>query len=135
MAIPVLSARKWPPFSVSASLPMFRKYVQIDAAAKKIVVERAIEGGNEVIEAKLPAVVSVIKGINEPRLPNLMGIRKAGKVEIPKWTAGDLGEMLAKSEPLVLPRRSSRLLYLLHVEQVRFSRVKWMILSMHLLIN
>jgi len=55
---------------------------QIDAANKKIVVERAIEGGIEVIEAKLPAVVSVMKGINEPRLPNLMGIRKAAKVEI-----------------------------------------------------
>jgi len=55
------------------------------------VVERAIEGGIEVVEAKLPAVVSVIKGINEPRLPNLMGIRKAAKVEIPKWNAADLG--------------------------------------------
>ncbi|MCX8021651.1 MAG: electron transfer flavoprotein subunit beta/FixA family protein [Syntrophorhabdaceae bacterium] len=63
----------------------------IDAANKKIVVERAIEGGTEVIEAKLPAVVSVIKGINEPRLPNLMGIRKAAKMEIPQWNADDLG--------------------------------------------
>jgi electron transfer flavoprotein beta subunit len=67
------------------------KVRQIDAANKKIVVERAIEGGIEVIEAKLPAVVSVIKGINEPRLPNLMGIRKAAKVEIPQWKADDLG--------------------------------------------
>ena len=67
------------------------KVRQIDAANKKIVVERAIEGGIEVIEAKLPAVVSVIKGINEPRLPNLMGIRKAAKAEIPQWNADDLG--------------------------------------------
>ena len=74
-----------------SQLTYVSKVRQIDAAGKKIVVERAIEGGNEVIEAKLPAVVSVIKGINEPRLPNLMGIRKASKVEIPKWNAGDLG--------------------------------------------
>lgn len=74
-----------------SQLTYVSKVRQIDAGAKKIVVERAIEGGNEVIEAKLPAVVSVIKGINEPRLPNLMGIRKAGKIEIPKWNAGDLG--------------------------------------------
>ncbi len=74
-----------------SQLTYVSKVRSIDAAAKKIIVERAIEGGNEVIEAKLPAVVSVIKGINEPRLPNLMGIRKAGKIEIPKWTAGDLG--------------------------------------------
>jgi electron transfer flavoprotein beta subunit len=55
------------------------------------VVERAIEGGVEVVEAKLPAIVSVIKGINEPRLPNLMGIRKAAKIEIPQWNADELG--------------------------------------------
>jgi len=74
-----------------APLTYVSKVRSIDAAGKKIVVERAIEGGTEVIEAKLPAVVSVIKGINEPRLPNLMGIRKASKIEIPKWNAGDLG--------------------------------------------
>lgn len=72
-------------------LTFVSKVREIDAGNKKIVVERAIEGGIEVVEAKLPAVVSVIKGINEPRLPNLMGIRKAAKVEIPKWNAGDLG--------------------------------------------
>ena len=72
-------------------LTFVSKVRQIDAANKKIVVERAIEGGIEVIEAKLPAVVSVIKGINEPRLPNLMGIRKASKVAIPQWNADDLG--------------------------------------------
>jgi len=74
-----------------APLTYVSKVRSIDAAGKKIVVERAIEGGTEVIEAKLPAVVSVIKGINEPRLPNLMGIRKASKIEIPQWSAGDLG--------------------------------------------
>jgi electron transfer flavoprotein beta subunit len=67
------------------------KVRQIDAANKNIVVERAIEGGVEVTEAKLPAVVSVIKGINEPRLPNLMGIKKAAKAQIPQWNADDLG--------------------------------------------
>ncbi len=67
------------------------KVRQIDAANKKIVVERAVEGGIEVIEAKLPAVVSVIKGINEPRLPSLMGIKKAAKVVIPQLNADDLG--------------------------------------------
>jgi electron transfer flavoprotein beta subunit len=74
-----------------SQLTYVSKVRSLDAANKKIVVERAVEGGIEVVEAKLPAVVSVIKGINEPRLPNLMGIRKASKIEIPKWTAADLG--------------------------------------------
>jgi electron transfer flavoprotein beta subunit len=77
-------------------LTFVSKIRSIDAAGKKMVVERAIEGGTEVVEAKLPAVISVIKGINEPRLPNLMGIRKAAKIVIPQWTADDLGVDKAK---------------------------------------
>jgi electron transfer flavoprotein beta subunit len=72
------------------------KIEEIDAAAKKIKVQRAIEGGIEFVEAKLPAVLSVAKGINEPRLPNLMGIRKASKVQIPTWGAGDISADAAK---------------------------------------
>lgn len=74
-----------------SQLTYVSKIRSVDAAGKKIVVERNIEGGTEVVEAKLPAVVSVLKGINEPRLPNLMGIRKASKMEIPQWNAADLG--------------------------------------------
>jgi electron transfer flavoprotein beta subunit len=79
-----------------SQLSFVGKVDEIDAGGKKIKVERSIEGGIEVVEAKLPAVVSVMKGINEPRLPNLMGIRKAAKVEIPKWTLGDIGADASK---------------------------------------
>jgi electron transfer flavoprotein beta subunit len=72
------------------------KVEEIDAGAKNIKVQKAIEGGLEVVEAKLPAVVSVAKGINEPRLPNLMGIRKASKISIPVWNAGEIGVDAAK---------------------------------------
>ena len=74
-----------------SQLTFVGKIVEIDAANKKIKVERNIEGGIEVVEAKLPAVVSVLKGINEPRLPNLMGIRKAAKVKIPVWDINEIG--------------------------------------------
>jgi electron transfer flavoprotein beta subunit len=74
-----------------SQLSFVGKVDEIDAANKRIKVERGIEGGIEVVEAKLPAVVSVLKGINEPRLPNLMGIRKAAKVQIPVWDAGEIG--------------------------------------------
>ncbi|MGE5598258.1 MAG: electron transfer flavoprotein subunit beta/FixA family protein, partial [Bacteroidota bacterium] len=39
----------------------------------------------------LPAVVTVIKEINEPRLPGIKGQLRAKKAEIPVWTAADLG--------------------------------------------
>jgi electron transfer flavoprotein beta subunit len=74
-----------------SQLTFVGKIVEIDAANKKIKVERNIEGGTELVEAKLPAVVSVLKGINEPRLPNLMGIRKAAKVQIPVWDTNEIG--------------------------------------------
>ena len=54
-------------------------------------VYRTTEDGYDVVELKLPAVVSVIKEINEPRLPSLKGKMAAKKKQIAKWSAADLG--------------------------------------------
>jgi electron transfer flavoprotein beta subunit len=67
------------------------KIVEIDPAGRSIKVERFMEEGRQVCTAALPAVISVIKGINEPRYPSFMGIRKAAKATIPVWSAADLG--------------------------------------------
>jgi electron transfer flavoprotein beta subunit len=67
------------------------KVREIDPAKKKIVVERMLENGREVVECSLPAVITVVKDINEPRLPSLLGIKKAAKTQIPTWTAKDVG--------------------------------------------
>jgi electron transfer flavoprotein beta subunit len=66
------------------------KVVEIDPDNKKIKVERLLEDGKEVVEASLPALITVVKDINEPRLPSLFGIKKAAKLDIPAWTAEDL---------------------------------------------
>lgn len=65
--------------------------LEADYAAGTIKVEKMLEQGKQVVTAKLPAVISVMKGINEPRYPNFLGIRKAAKATIPVWTAADLG--------------------------------------------
>jgi electron transfer flavoprotein beta subunit len=65
--------------------------IDFDPDAKTIRVARALEAGREIVEASLPAVVSVTKGIYPPRYPTLLGIRKAAKREVPVWTAADLG--------------------------------------------
>jgi electron transfer flavoprotein beta subunit len=57
----------------------------------RIVVERAVEGGHEVVESSLPAVLSVVKEINEPRMPNLTGKIRARKTEVAVMTAQDVG--------------------------------------------
>jgi electron transfer flavoprotein beta subunit len=56
----------------------------------RITATQLMEEGQQTASAPLPAVINVLKGINEPRYPSLMGIRKAAKAEIPVWTAADL---------------------------------------------
>jgi len=56
-----------------------------------MTVQRMIEEGYEVIQTPLPAVISVVKEINVPRLPSLRGSMKAKSAKIPVWTAADLG--------------------------------------------
>lgn len=52
-----------------------------------IRVERLVEEGYEVIESTLPALITVVKEINEPRLPSLKGKIRASKMTIPVWNA------------------------------------------------
>jgi electron transfer flavoprotein beta subunit len=58
---------------------------------KTIRVGRQVEGGLELFDLPLPAVVSAQKGLNEPRYPTLKGIMGAKKKEIKDVKAGDLG--------------------------------------------
>jgi electron transfer flavoprotein beta subunit len=67
------------------------KILAVDYAAKTIKVERLLEEGKQIVTSKLPAVISVMKDINEPRYPSFIGIRKASKAVIPEWSLGDLG--------------------------------------------
>ncbi len=67
------------------------KIEAVDFAAKTIRVKRQVEQGMQTISSQLPAVISVIKDINEPKYPTFIGIRKAAKAEIPVWSLADLG--------------------------------------------
>jgi len=64
---------------------------ELDAEAGTIRVERLLEQGRQIVEAKLPVVVGTTKGINEPRYTSFMGIRKAAKMAYPHWTLEDIG--------------------------------------------
>jgi electron transfer flavoprotein beta subunit len=67
------------------------KIIAIDFAAKTITVDRLLEEGKQTATSKLPAVIAVLKDINEPKYPSFMGIRKASKAAIPVWSGADLG--------------------------------------------
>jgi len=53
-------------------------------------VKRMVEEGHEVIETPLPAVITVVKEINTPRLPSLRGLARSRSAVIPIWTAQEL---------------------------------------------
>ena len=71
--------------------PMLGLAGQIKVDAGSVQVERVIEEGRQTVSAKLPAVISVVQSIGEPRYPSFMGIRKASKAEIPVWSLSDIG--------------------------------------------
>ena len=66
------------------------KIIKLDPEAGTITVERLLEEGREIVEAKLPALLTVVKDINQPRSATLFHIRRASKLLIPTWTAADL---------------------------------------------
>lgn len=75
------------------------KIEAIDFAARTIRVRRMTDQGTEVVNGCLPAVISVLKDINEPKYPTFIGIRKAAKAEIPVWSLADLGLSAAAVAP------------------------------------
>ena len=70
--------------------PMLGLAGQIKVDGGSVTVERVIEEGRQTVHAKLPAVLSVVQSIGEPRYPSFMGIRKASKAEIPVWSLSDI---------------------------------------------
>jgi electron transfer flavoprotein beta subunit len=54
-------------------------------------VQRMIDEGHEAIQAPLPAVITVTKDINVPRLPSLRGIARSESAVIPVWNSQKLG--------------------------------------------
>lgn len=58
---------------------------------KSLTALRSTEDGYDKVQLNLPAVLSVVKEINEPRLPSLKGKIKAKSAPVEKWAAADLG--------------------------------------------
>ena len=59
-------------------LPHVSVITGLELGEGKLTAHREIEGGREVVAAPLPCVLTCQKGLNEPRLPSLPNIMKAG---------------------------------------------------------
>ena len=73
------------------SLPQITSVRKLSIEGDAVVGERTLEDSIETVRARLPALVTVTREINQPRIPSLMMIMKASKKEIVTWTLTDLG--------------------------------------------
>lgn len=63
---------------------------KIETEGDLIRVEREHEDGCEIIEVSMPALITVVKAIGEPRFPTVKGTMKANRSQIPVWTVDDI---------------------------------------------
>lgn len=59
-------------------LPSVTRAVGLDVDGDRLVVRRSLEDGAEVVDAPMPAVVTVLPEINDPRLPAMLQLLNAG---------------------------------------------------------
>ena len=72
-------------------LPLLSFAKKLEVGDGKAVIDRQTDDGYDVVEAPLPAVVTVTGGINEARYPSLRGIMQAKNKEVKQVSIQDLG--------------------------------------------
>jgi len=77
---------------------------KVDVQDGKVRVERIIPDGYEVVEASLPALVTVSNELGQPRYPTLRGIMAATRKKPTIWSAADLGLDASDSVPRIILR-------------------------------
>lgn len=89
------------------NLPCISVVVKLDIADGKVIADREIEGGKEIVESNLPIVIGVQKGINEPRYPNLKNIMAAKSKPIEEIPAAYNGNKVEILEMKLPPSKAS----------------------------
>ncbi len=72
-------------------VPALTYATKVEAGNEAVTIHRQTATGYEVVEAALPAVVSVTAGVVEPRYPTFKGIMDAKKKPLENLTLADLG--------------------------------------------
>ena len=84
------TAQVGPEVAEHLNIPQVTYAAKLDVDGKTLKVSRELDEGYEIIETELPALVTVVKSINDPRLPTVRGPMKANRIEIPVWSAEDI---------------------------------------------
>ncbi|MFA6349698.1 MAG: electron transfer flavoprotein subunit beta/FixA family protein [Candidatus Omnitrophota bacterium] len=85
------TAQVGPGIAAHMNIPQVTYVKKVEEATDILMrVERMLEEGFERIETPLPALMTVVKEINEPRIPSLKGMMRAKSAKITTWGQKDL---------------------------------------------
>ncbi len=86
------TAQVGPGLAMRMDIPYLTCVQKIRTASEtQLVAERMMDDGYDVVEVNYPALLTVVKDINEPRVPSLKGKMKAKKATITTLSADDIG--------------------------------------------
>jgi electron transfer flavoprotein beta subunit len=71
-------------------IPQITYAIGVEVTDRKCRVRRLLENGFEVVEARMPVLMTVVKQINEPRHPRLRNVLAAKKKEVTVWGPEDI---------------------------------------------
>jgi len=78
-------------------IPQVTFAIGLELADKKLRARRVLDDFFEVLDVRLPALVTVVKQINEPRFPSMRNVLKAKRAQVIKWTAADISADLTQT--------------------------------------
>ncbi|WP_374263832.1 nitrogen fixation protein FixA [Zoogloea sp.] len=68
----------------------------LDPSTRAIIVERRAEGGVQVLQSRLPAVVTMLEGTNTIRFADMPGMFRAARQDVRRWNRDDIGADLTQ---------------------------------------
>lgn len=71
-------------------LPQVTFAIGLEISDHRLRARRVLDDFFEIVEVRLPAVVTVVKQINEPRYPSMRNVLKAKRAEVAKWSVAEL---------------------------------------------
>ncbi|HID70881.1 MAG TPA: electron transfer flavoprotein subunit beta/FixA family protein [Desulfobacterales bacterium] len=91
------TAQVGPGLAIQLKIPFVTCVQKIrDASESELVMERMMDDGYDVVAVDYPMLLTVVKDLNEPRVPSLKGKMRAKKAEIQVLSAEDVGADSAK---------------------------------------
>jgi electron transfer flavoprotein beta subunit len=97
-----------PGLAEQLGIPQITYAIEVTAEDGKLTVKRLLEDEFEIVETRLPALITVVKQINDPRYPSMKNLLKAKKKQVPTWDAdaigADLNQVGLNGSPTVVVR-------------------------------